>query len=210
MRIHVVKQGECLSSIAYAYGFESYDLIYGHGDNAEFRKKRPDPAVILPGDEIAIPELAPRTFTVAIGSRQRFVVKRPAVQLRLYVRDRDGTALADQAYVFRFDGGERKGRTSADGVLEQTVPASIEEAAAEFSDLGLTLRLRCGTVDPVDTVTGIQLRLNNLGFDAGAVDGVPGSRTREAIRRFQQANQLADSGEPDDQTCRKLAQAYGC
>ena len=54
MRVHVVKQGECLSSIAHACGFASYKPVYEHADNADFRKKRPDPAVIFPGDEIAI------------------------------------------------------------------------------------------------------------------------------------------------------------
>jgi N-acetylmuramoyl-L-alanine amidase len=48
-KVHVVKQGECLSSIAHVYGFSSYRAIYEPPDNAAFRSKRADPAVILPG-----------------------------------------------------------------------------------------------------------------------------------------------------------------
>src|SRR5690606_34827752 len=36
-----------------------------------------------------------------------------------------------------------------------------------------------------DEVTEMQTILNALGFDAGTPDGVPGSRTREAVRQFQ-------------------------
>ena len=54
MKTHTVKQGECLSSIAHRYGFKNAGLLYDHPDNEAFRKRRPDPAVIFPGDEIKI------------------------------------------------------------------------------------------------------------------------------------------------------------
>jgi membrane-bound lytic murein transglycosylase B len=42
----------------------------------------------------------------------------------------------------------------------------------------------------------MQRLLNDLGFDAGPVDGVPGSQTRAAIRDYQQANGLPADGFP--------------
>jgi hypothetical protein len=90
------------------------------------------------------------------------------------------------------------------------VPASVEEADVEIAALGLELRLRCGRIDPIDTVTGFQTRLNNLGFRAGAVDGLLGPRTRAAIRRFQESLTIKVTGEMDAQTSHKLVQAYGC
>lgn len=39
-----------------------------------------------------------------------------------------------------------------------------------------------------------QSRLNAMGYDAGEPDGVPGSRTREAIRQFQQDNGMRVTG----------------
>src|SRR5690606_30962599 len=43
-------------------------------------------------------------------------------------------------------------------------------------------------------VLELQMRLNNLGFDAGQPDGAVGSRTREAVRQYQiRAGLPADS-----------------
>lgn len=41
--VHVVKQGECLIRIAASYGFGDYRIIYDHPENAEFKRKRPNP-----------------------------------------------------------------------------------------------------------------------------------------------------------------------
>jgi N-acetylmuramoyl-L-alanine amidase len=209
MKVHVVEQGECLSSIAHTYGFEHYKALYDHPDNADFRKQRPDPAVILPGDEIVVPELKSKSLALATGQKHRIVVKRPTVRLRVRLRDRDGAALANLDYTLEFAGGNAKGRTAGDGLIEQAVPASIKEATVEIATLNLKLRLSCGTLDPVDAVTGAQVRLNNLGFDAGAVDGDLGPRSQDAIRRFQEAQGLTASGELDDQTRAKLVGEQG-
>lgn len=55
MNTHVVKAGETLSAIAVHYGFGSWQELYEHQANAEFRSKRPDPDLIFPGDVINIP-----------------------------------------------------------------------------------------------------------------------------------------------------------
>ena len=44
---------------------------------------------------------------------------------------------------------------------------------------------------------GIQARLNELGYNAGVVDGIPGRKTREAIATFEKANGLASDGKAD-------------
>ena len=210
MRIHVVKQGECLSSVAHAYGFKTAREIFEHPENADFRKRRPDPAVLFPGDEIKIPDLKPKILSLETGQVHRIVVNLPVVELRAYLRDLDGTAIANQDYVIRFEGCEEKGKTSDKGLLKHRVPASIDEAEVEIAALGLKLRLGCGRIDPVDTITGFQARLNNLGFGAGPVDGELGPRTRDAIQRFQTSAGIEETGEMDDQTGQKLIQAYGC
>ncbi|MDZ7713297.1 MAG: lytic murein transglycosylase [Rhodovibrio sp.] len=52
----------------------------------------------------------------------------------------------------------------------------------------------------------LQRLLNQLGFDAGPVDGVPGSQTRAAIRAFQQANGLPADGYPSVSLLERLQQ----
>lgn len=50
----------------------------------------------------------------------------------------------------------------------------------------------------------IQRRLNALGFEAGPVDGVPGSQTRAAIRAFQQSAGLPADGHPSPRVLEQL------
>jgi membrane-bound lytic murein transglycosylase B len=47
-----------------------------------------------------------------------------------------------------------------------------------------------------DEIEELQQILNRLGFDAGSADGVPGARTRAAIRAFQKAFALPPDGYP--------------
>ncbi|BBO88400.1 LysM peptidoglycan-binding domain-containing protein [Desulfosarcina ovata] len=57
--LYVVKKGDWLSKIAEKHGYESWQEIYYHEDNAAFRAKRPDPNLIYPGDELILPDLEP-------------------------------------------------------------------------------------------------------------------------------------------------------
>ncbi|HMA96785.1 MAG TPA: LysM domain-containing protein [Polyangiaceae bacterium] len=65
--LHAVRQGECLVTIARQYGFSDYKAIYDHPANAAFKKARPDPNQIFPGDRLAIPDQVPRTYSRATG-----------------------------------------------------------------------------------------------------------------------------------------------
>ena len=51
----------------------------------------------------------------------------------------------------------------------------------------------------------IQGRLNDLGFDAGAIDGVMGPATRTALRAFQKSAGIIADGYPDSTTLKALA-----
>ncbi|NRB20257.1 MAG: LysM peptidoglycan-binding domain-containing protein [Rhodobacteraceae bacterium] len=56
--IHTVKKGESLSRIAQFYGLRNFELIYKDPVNAKFRKTRPKPDLIQPGDKVVIPNFA--------------------------------------------------------------------------------------------------------------------------------------------------------
>jgi peptidoglycan hydrolase-like protein with peptidoglycan-binding domain len=53
----------------------------------------------------------------------------------------------------------------------------------------------------------LQERLNQLGYKVGAVDGVLGPRTVEALKKYQSDNNLPPTGALDVQTIKKLRTA---
>ncbi|MEM7197521.1 MAG: lytic murein transglycosylase, partial [Pseudomonadota bacterium] len=55
----------------------------------------------------------------------------------------------------------------------------------------------------------VQTRLNILGFDAGEVDGIMGSKTRDALRWFQISQHLPADGYPDNNTLALLRAQKG-
>ena len=76
--------------------------------------------------------------------------------------------------------------------------------------LRYSLGFRLGEIDPIDSISGLQGRLNNLGFDCGEADGRWGPGTEEALRRYQKHRHLDVTGQPDDATRQTLQNDYGC
>jgi peptidoglycan hydrolase-like protein with peptidoglycan-binding domain len=55
-----------------------------------------------------------------------------------------------------------------------------------------------------DFIQSLQRALKRAGYDPGEPDGKMGPSTQRALRRFQQANGLAPTGNPDSPTLTKL------
>jgi N-acetylmuramoyl-L-alanine amidase len=209
MPIHRVAQGERASSIAQMYGFGDARTIYDHPDNEALRQKRPDPEVLLEGDRIFIPERAPKEQECAAGKVHRFTVKRPKSVVKVVIKERDGEPIADADYVLLVGDEEREGKT-AGGLVEQPVPADATSALLLIPSLKLAMRLDLGHLDPHDEATGAQQRLRNLRHYAGKVDGDIGPKTQAALRAFQKANGLEETGALDDATRDALKAQHGC
>ncbi|MHC4399783.1 MAG: LysM peptidoglycan-binding domain-containing protein [Planctomycetota bacterium] len=64
--VYVVRRGDTLTRIARDHGFDSWRTIYNHPDNAAFRRQRPNPDLIYPGDRIVIPDVV--TAVTATGA----------------------------------------------------------------------------------------------------------------------------------------------
>jgi N-acetylmuramoyl-L-alanine amidase len=210
---HVVRSGECLSAIAARYGFRDYRTVYHHPGNKALRKKRPNPNILHPGDEIFIPDREDAAQKCQTGRVHRFKVHLPRKILRLRVLDREGKPIANAPYDFEIGGELREGKTTdGDGCLVETVPVDATSAQVHFADR--TLALSFGAINPLsDTpdkgVSGAQSRLRNLGYPVGAVDGIAGPRTRSAIGLFQLDQGLPMTCELDDATRAKLEKAHG-
>lgn len=61
--------------------------------------------------------------------------------------------------------------------------------------------------DPL--IVAAQKQLKSLGYYAGKVDGIPGSQTNAAIRRYQEANKLRITGELNTETLRHMGLGAG-
>ncbi|MBC7926011.1 MAG: peptidoglycan-binding protein [Bryobacteraceae bacterium] len=209
---HVISQGECLASIAHKYGFLNYRTIYDHADNTEFRRKRPNPNVVFPGDVVVIPARTVRDEQCQTDSRHTFRLGKFDVRLRLVLRDRNGQPYKSKRFELSAGGATLNGMTDSKGLVEAPVPANAESAHLTIwlSDEGdnsapTELDVQLGHLDPIDEIQGIQGRLNNLGFFCGPCDGIAGPRTRQALRLFQEHFGLKATGEQDDETRAKLA-----
>ena len=61
---YTVQRGDTLTRIAADHDVADWRTLYNHPQNAEFRRRRPDPNVIHPGDEIFIPASGGRVAVV--------------------------------------------------------------------------------------------------------------------------------------------------
>ncbi|MGD2063330.1 MAG: peptidoglycan-binding domain-containing protein [Nitrospirota bacterium] len=197
----------------------SWEKIYYHPDNAEFRRMRPNPNVIHAGDRLVIPDPETGWYTGAATQRHTFRRKPANSLLRIVVRDENGEVVANEPYVVRVGDVEYSGVTDGQGLVEQEIPTGAGEALLVLEGWNLTLPLRIGHLDPVDDrdegsriISGAQARLNNLGFFCGSVDDKQGPKTTEALRAFQR--QVMGRSEPDgvldQQTRDALMREHGC
>jgi len=70
----------------------------------------------------------------------------------------------------------------------------LESAKKKFSSMGRKSSQGASPELRMPTAKEIQATLKSSGFYAGEIDGVIGSGTKEAIRKFQEANQLTPDG----------------
>jgi N-acetylmuramoyl-L-alanine amidase len=213
MRIHVVQPGEVLSSIARRYGWKSHQPIYDHPRNAEFKRRRPDPNLIFPGDEIFIPDLPeePKRAACATGSRHNFQVKLRKKRLRIVLRDPHGSLLRNEPFRLELPGAVIEEHTNGEGLLDVPLPDGATTGVLTVRDH--RYRLAIGDLNPIDDtpdegVSGAQGRLANLGYDVGPIDGAMGPRTRAAIRAFQRDFRLKRTGKLDRPTLDKLKERH--
>jgi Putative peptidoglycan binding domain len=208
--VHTVEQGDCLSSIAKQYGFSDWRLIYNHPENAAFKRKRPNPNCICPGDQIFIPEKEIKQTGGATDAKHKFKLDSHKTLVRLRLMDEEGKVFAGKKYRLDVDGTVHEGTTPGDGLIEKEIPPDARSGQLtvwldeDTSKPGFTWKLKIGHLDPVEEKTGVQARLKNLGFDCGPVDGVVGPRTQAALRGFQSRAGIPETGQVDAATIGKL------
>ena len=205
---HTVKQGECLSSIAAFYGF-FWKTIWSHPANSDLRSRRPNPNLLAPDDVVFIPDLRINEHPGATEQRHKFRRKGVPALLKIRLLN-NGEPRGGAKWTATLDGQSQEGTTAADGTLQLKLPPGCPAGTLHLED-GTEYQLLLRELDPLETVSGVQARLNNLGYESGAVDGIDGPITTEAVKRFQADNPpLEVDGIVGPKTRARLKEVYGC
>jgi N-acetylmuramoyl-L-alanine amidase len=203
-KTHTVEQGDCVSSIAKKTG-HFWQTIWNHPTNAKLKTLRGDPNLLLAGDQVYVPDHRPKDETIASDQEHRFRRKGEPTWLTLKLMAGGGPR-ANEDYMLEVAGEKRFGRTDGEGRLRERIPGDAPTAILRIAGDVYTLDLGC--VDPIRTLTGVQARLNNLGFSCGPVDGRLGPRTRGALNAFRQSVGLPAADDIDDAVRKKLETAH--
>jgi peptidoglycan hydrolase-like protein with peptidoglycan-binding domain len=78
-------------------------------------------------------------------------------------------------------------------------PANIPAAAMRTDNPAVKAR--------VEMIVSVQRELSQRGYYDGALDGLPGPRTEQAIKEFEQNNGLRVTGEPNEQLLNQIRKA---
>jgi N-acetylmuramoyl-L-alanine amidase len=206
MKRHQVKQGDCISSIAEENGF-FWETVWNHPENKELKKLREDPNILFPGDIVFVPDIRVKEVSESTNQVHKFQVKNSPAQFHLRIL-KDGEPRFDEPFTLFIDGEEKKsGNIASDGNISISIPPEAKEGRIiigerekqEIYDLNL------GFLDPIDTISGVKARLNNIGFDCGKINNQMDEKTIESISNFQSyIRHPKPSGELDDQTRKAL------
>ena len=199
---HAVQQGDCFSNLAEEYGIP-WKTLWNHPDNAELKQKRRDPNVLYPGDVVSVPDKELKEESRATDARHKFKKKgEPThIKIRLLLDDEPRAGIR---YELQVDGATIKGSTDGGGYLKAVIPPGAqtgvlivgEGTARDVFQLGF------GTLDPIDTASGVRGRLESLGYQVG-------DDLAAAVRAFQSKEKLEATGIIDDTLRAKLKEKFG-
>ena len=126
--------------------------------------------------------------------------------LNLELLDSTGAPFVQRPVYLAWDGGELATRTSVDGHLNVEIPPDVQRATLRVAWREFALDF---SLPPASAVDGAQARLNQLNFPSGPIDGILGPVTAQAIRMFQAAQRMAETGELDPATQAALVLEHG-
>jgi len=210
---YVVEQGDHLSSIAKKFGFPDYTIIWDRPENADLKNLRKNPNVLLPGDEVYIPDWEERIESGATEQKHKFQVQKKILKLRLVLEDIYEKPIANAQCALAVEGVTTQLTTDDKGKIEQEIPPDAKEATlvirgdqTPYSDIPIPVKI--GHLDPVEELSGQLGRLNNLGYFPG--DGSDDDAFQSAVEEFQCDHGLKVDGICGPKTQPKLKEIHGC
>jgi len=182
-----VDQGESVSSIVSDTGL-NWKKVWGLPENQALKQSRgDDPDALLPGDMLYIPKCEQKEEDCQTDTKRRFKKLSTTTLFRMAFEDYDGPR-AGEDYLIKFNRKIiKEGKLNDEGGLEVIIPCHVKTLVVvlgkEPSEEEFMINL--GMLDPVTELTGVQDRLNHLGYRSGSVDNKMGPLTRAAVMRFQ-------------------------
>ncbi len=209
MQPYVVKQGDHLPLLAYRFGFDA-DAVWNDPANDDLRKQRPDPNLLLPTDVLYIPDQvdkSPVTHSLQTGQTNAFVSDPPKVSVVIVFADSDR---ASQPFTVTELPDLTGLSTDGDGSATFDVPITLQRVSIVFASDSVTFLVNVGHADPIETLSGVAQRLQNLGYlDPDLdIDGLEVDTARAALQALQ-AGQSDDSDDDSSEGDEDAPQSSG-
>ncbi|MFO0548940.1 MAG: type VI secretion system tip protein TssI/VgrG [Polyangiaceae bacterium] len=197
-----------LAQIAAEHGF-SADELWQADANATLREQRANPQVLRAGDVLVVPLREPSARDLHVGQLNSFSARVPMLDTEVRFFDADGPLASKSCRIEGLEPEPVDATTDGDGVLTIHHPANHAAVTVVFPDMDARYELTLGGLDPVEEASGAQMRLAQLGHFTGAVSDTWSDAARAALRQFQAAAGLDESGEPDAATLDALRNTFG-
>ncbi|MGA3122936.1 MAG: hypothetical protein ABSF69_19380 [Polyangiaceae bacterium] len=202
MQPYVIRQGDFLDQLAHQFGFD-VDTVWNDPANGKLTAIRKDPNILAPTDVLYIPDDAGSTSPVhklSTGQTNTFVADPPKVTISVRFADTDASSYASKAFTVAELADITGLTTDGDGVASFQAPVTMTTATLTFTESGETWTLCIGSLDPVDTISGIFQRLQNLGYIplSAQVNGDDLTLLRRGLSYFTSQQTQPPPAPPDD------------
>ncbi len=134
-------------------------------------------------------------------------------EIKIVLKDHNGNKFVNKKYEIRIGQKVISGNTDSEGLIKAKFPINILQAKllvwlkkGEKASYSTILQLQDFEDD--NNTHEIQMKLQNLGFYAGRIDGELGNMTKEAIKNFQKKNNLTVTGEVNPALTSKISNKF--
>lgn len=166
MEPYVIKQGDYLFKIAHEQNFDAMK-VWQAPENADLRKRRPNPNILLPGDVLYIPDAKtrePQTFALTPNTTNTFTSSAPSVAIIVKLIGTNSTTYSSRAYTVKELPALTDLQTDGSGTATFQAPVTLDIATLSFTDTAESFSFTIAALNPIDSLSGMFQRLQNLGY----------------------------------------------
>lgn len=223
VRPYVIRKGDYLTKLGHEMGFDP-SYVWQHPKNQELTEKRRSWDMLKPGDLVWVPDAARRKMPVEAEATNAYVARVPKVPLVVTIKV-GGKVLAKEPYILRGMGklpdgtGARKdelrGETDEEGRIALSPTVHVREVEVDLPRKKKQLRLFVAGMAPDNELSGVRMRLKNLGYlgakhlGAEGYEALDPAQLEAAVRDFQADQGLEQTGVVDEALRAKLVEVHG-